>query len=119
MARKIQSQPDQPQAGIQAFLRLLANAIFWLVVAIVIPVRAIAEAFPELASYSHWAPKLFYALAFLNFIRAARVLPRLAAGRVSAVMGRGAPAQHAGQAGKIATPKGPPVTRTPTVQRMR
>ncbi len=124
MARRIQSQPDQSQAGIQAFLRMLASAIFWLVAAIVVPVRAIADALPEFAAYSHWAPILFYALAFWSFARALRVLQRLAAGRASAVMSRavmgcGAPAQRAAQATKGATSMGLPVSRTPTVQRMR
>jgi hypothetical protein len=119
MARRIQSQPDQSPAGIQAFLRMLASAIFWLVAAIVIPVRAIADAFPELAAYSHWAPILFYALAFWSFARALRVLQRLAAGRASAVIGRAATAQRAAHSRKGTISSGLPVTRTPTVQRMR
>lgn len=119
MARKIQSQPDQSQAGIQAFLRMLASAIFWLVAASVIPIRAIADAFPELAAYSQWAPILLYALAFWSFARALRVLQRLAAGRASSVLGRGLPAQRAAHTRKGTSGMGPSVTRTPTVQRMR
>ena len=121
MARNIQSQSDPSRATIQAFLRMLANAIFWLAAAIVIPVRAIAEAFPELAAYSQWAPILFYAIAFWSFIRAVRILPRLAADRTPALLrgGMAAPMQteRPGQARKAKT--GLPVTHAPTVQRMR
>lgn len=113
MARAIQSKTGPSRAGIQAFLRMLANAIFWLVAAIVIPVRSIADAFPDLAPYSHWAPILFYALAFWSLIRAVRVLPRFAAGPAAA------PARTERPAQARKTKTGLPVTHAPTVQRMR
>lgn len=121
MVRAIQSKSGPSRAGIQAFLRTLANAIFWLVAAIVIPVRSIADAFPELAPYSHWAPILFYALAFWSFIRAVRVLPHLAAGRTATLLrGRTAAPMQAGRPAQARKTKtGLPVTHAPTVQRMR
>uniref|UniRef100_UPI0013C4BFB2 hypothetical protein n=1 Tax=Dongia deserti TaxID=2268030 RepID=UPI0013C4BFB2 len=96
MARSIQSQSGRPQAGVGAVLGLLANAIFWLVAAMVLPIRAIVDAFPEIAPYSLWAPILLYALAFWSFIRAARVLQRLAATRTAPAARPRAAAPQAG-----------------------
>lgn len=121
MARNVQSQSSRSPAG--SFLGLLANALFWLVVAIVVPIEAIAGAFPELAPYAHWAPVLFYALAFWSFIRAVRALKHLAASRVAqlaqARATATAQAERPGQGRKSKTDTAPPVHRTPTVQRMR
>jgi hypothetical protein len=122
MAREIQSQSGRPQ-GARTFLGLLANAIFWLVVAIAVPVQGFLEEIPDLAPYAHWAPILFYALAFLSFIRAVRSLQRLATSRMS--LSRRPKAAGAAQAERPASTRrarsgsGLPVTRTPTVQRMR
>ena len=55
MARKIQLQSNRPK-GAKSFAGLLGNAIFWLVVAIVLPVRAITDLFPEFAPYAPFAP---------------------------------------------------------------
>lgn len=123
MARKIQSQPGRSQPAIGAFLGLLANAIFWLIVAIVLPVRSLVDAFPEFAPYAHWAPMLFYALAFWSFIRAVRILQRFAASRTAPLArARASAAPQAERlplARKAKTNMGLPANRTPTVQRMR
>uniref|UniRef100_UPI00254745DC hypothetical protein n=1 Tax=Dongia deserti TaxID=2268030 RepID=UPI00254745DC len=65
---------------------------------------------------------LLYALAFWSFIRAARVLQRLAATRTAPAARPRAAAPQAGrpaQARPSRTGKGLPVNRAPTVQRMR
>lgn len=121
MAREIQSQSNRPQGG-KAVAGLLANAAFWLAIAIFLPVEAFLREIPEAAPYAHWAPFVFYGLALLSFIRAIRNLQRLAASRMWTPRIRGAgpsaPSHPAG--GKRAKP-GPAVavTRPPTVQRMR
>lgn len=123
VARQIQSQPGRAQAGIGAFLGLLANAAFWAVIAIVVPVRPLVDALPELAPFARWAPLLFYALAFWSLIRAVRVLQRLAASRAAPLAQAIAPsAARAGrlpQAQKHRTNMRLPVNRIPTVRRMR
>jgi hypothetical protein len=123
MARKIQPQPGRPEAGLRSFLGHLACAIFWLIVAAVLPIRELLGALPELAPHAGVAPILFYALALWSFVRAVRVLHRLAAGRPASPMRPKSP--HAAPAKRPDAPKparsasGLPVTRTPTVQRMR
>jgi len=132
MARKIQTQStgleSGTKTGTKAFIGLLANAIFWLVMAVVLPIRAIMDAFPELAPYVHWAPILFYMLALLSFVRAVRALSRVATRRLGQ-SGRQKPAdqmrpQRPSSAGPVKSQTGksqtgPPVNRPPTVQRMR
>jgi len=123
MARKIQSQSGRPEASMKTFIGLLANAIFWLVMAIVLPIRAILDTFPELAPYASWAPILFYALALLGFVRAVHSLQRLAADRKPPAIrpktaGLAQP-QHPTGAKPVKRQSGLPVTRAPTVQRMR
>jgi hypothetical protein len=122
MARNVQSQSGRPGTG-RTFLGLLINAIFWLVMATVLPVQAIARAIPEAASLIQWAPMLFYLLALWSFIRAVRTLQRLAGGRARTLFRPQASggAQKQGPAGvkQVKTKTGLPVTRTPTVQRMR
>ena len=81
MAREIQSQSNRQQGG-KAVLGLLANAVFWFVVAIAVPVEAFLRPIPEIAPYAHWAPFVFYGLALWSFIRAIRGLQRLAASRM-------------------------------------
>lgn len=123
MARTIQSQSGRLQPAIGAFVGPLANAIFWLMMAIMLPLRSLVAAFPEFAPYVHWAPILFYALAFWSFIRAVRVLQRFAAGRtaplVRARASAAAQAERRPLASKAKTSMGLPIHRTPTVQRMR
>lgn len=121
MAREIQAQSSRAQGG-KAVIGQLGNALFWVIVAIAVPVEQFLGGIPEAAPYAHWAPFLFYGLALWSFLRAIRGLQRLAAGRMATprlrVTGASAPAQPA--AGKRA--KGAPVvavTRPPTVQRMR
>jgi hypothetical protein len=117
MARNIQSQPGQSQsgrseAGIKSFVGLLANAIFWLVMA-------------ALAPYAPWAPLVFYGLAVLSFVRAVRSLQRTAAGRrFASAKGRPSggstrPADQRGVKATIADHGLPTIDRRPTVQRMR
>jgi hypothetical protein len=124
MVRKIQSLSGGAQASLKTFLGLLANAIFWLVMAAMVPVQAFLERIPELAPYAPWAPPLLYALAFWSFVRAVRSLQQLATrGRVSA-KGRpsGGSASPAGRRGAKATTADhglPAIDRQPTVQRMR
>jgi hypothetical protein len=123
MAREIQSQSNRTQGG-KSVVAQLGNAIFWVVVAIAVPVEEFLRGIPEIASYAHIAPILFYVLAGWSFLRAIRTLQRLAASRMWTprirVAGGAAssPAQPAG--GKRAR-NGPAVavTRPPTVQRMR
>ena len=120
MARNIQSQSSRSPARVGPFLGLLTNALFWLLVAILVPVGAIAEAFPRLAPYIHWAPVLFYALAFWSFARAVRALQRRGAARLADVRTAAtAQAERPGQQRHGKVDPGPPVRRTPTVQRMR
>ena len=71
MAREIQAQSNRQQGG-KAVLGLLANAVFWFVVAIAVPVEAFLRPIPEIAPYAHWAPFVFYGLALWSFIRAIR-----------------------------------------------
>src|SRR5919198_4869636 len=68
MARKVQSSSSQP--GGKTFAALLGNAIFWLVVAMVVPVKTFVGSFPELAAFAPWAPLILYGLAALSFVRA-------------------------------------------------
>ncbi|HET6161507.1 MAG TPA: hypothetical protein VFE34_24405 [Dongiaceae bacterium] len=128
MARKIQSQSGRSGAGIKTFVGLLANAIFWLVMAVVLPIRAFVEMIPELGPYAHWAPIIFYALALLSFVRAVRSLQRMAAGRPTPSIGPKAAGSSQAQRPAHAKPapfkssgstSGLPITRTPTIQRMR
>jgi hypothetical protein len=123
MARSIQPQSNRPNSA-KSVVGLLANAVFWLVMAIVIPVKAFLETIPELAPYAHWAPFLFYALAVLSVVRAARGLQHLTAGRWPAsAQGRpsGGASRPADQRGAKATANThgmPTINRKPTVQRM-
>ena len=125
MVRKIQSQSGGSEASIKAFVGLLANAIFWLVMALVLPIKTIVGAFPELVAFAPWAPILFYGLALVSFVRAVRTLQRMAASRATAsALGRpsGGSASPADLRGVKATPSRhglPVITRKPTVQRMR
>src|SRR4029453_17076852 len=81
MARQIQSQSNRPQGG-KAVLGQGANAGFWLIVAIAVPVEEFLRPIPEIAPYAHWAPFVACFLAAWSFIRAIRSLQRLAASRV-------------------------------------
>jgi hypothetical protein len=132
MARRIQSQSDGPQASIGAFLKLLTGGVGWLFMATFVPIQALLDDFPALAPYAHWAPILFYILAFWTFSRAALTLQRVARGRTSpGLRGRKAGAQTGARDGALGGDKpsadarraksssGLPVVRTPTVQRMR
>ncbi len=84
MAREIQSQSNRTQGG-KAVVAQLGNAVFWVVVAIAVPVEEFLRPIPEVAPYAHWAPILFYVLAAWSFLRAIRTLQRLPpAGRASA-----------------------------------
>jgi hypothetical protein len=125
MARKIQSLSSSSQAGLKSFLRLLANAIFWLIMAALVPVQAFLHMIPEIAPYAHWAPLLFYGLAIVSFVRAIRILQLIAAGqRSGSAKGRpsGGASSPTGRRGAKATTADrgmPAITREPTVQRMR
>jgi hypothetical protein len=125
MARNIQSQSGRSDAGIKSFVGLLANAIFWLVMAIVLPIRAFVDMVPALAPYAPWAPLVFYGLAVLSFVRAVRSLQRTAAGRrFASAKGRPSggstrPADQRGVKATIADHGLPTIDRRPTVQRMR
>jgi hypothetical protein len=121
MAREIQSQTNRTQGG-KAVVAQLGNAVFWVIVAIAVPVEEFLRPIPEVAPYAHWAPILFYLLAAWSFLRAIRTLQRLAASRMWTprlrVAGASSPAQPAG--GKRAkTGPAVAVTRPPPVQRMR
>ena len=122
MAREIQAQSNRQQGG-KAVLGLLANAIFWFVVAIAVPVEAFLRPIPEIAQYAHWAPFVFYGLALWSFIRAIRGLQRLAASRMWTprirVAGGPASSQPAGDKRARTGPAATVATRPPTVQRMR
>jgi hypothetical protein len=119
MARQIQSQSNRSPGG-KAVLGQLANAVFWVVVAIAVPVQEFLAPFPEFAPYAHWAPILFYVLALWSFLRAIRSLQRLAASRMWTprirLSGTSSSGQTAGGKRAKATLA---VTRPPTVQRMR
>jgi len=125
MARKIQSSSSR--GGTKTFAGLLGNAVFWLIVAIVVPVKAFVGSFPELAAFAPWAPMVLYGLAALSFVRALLTL-RDTLGRVRApgigqqkgsnAFGSKA-APRADRAKPSVSKSGLPVTRTPTVQRMR
>jgi hypothetical protein len=121
MAREIQSQSNRPLGG-KAVLGLLANAVFWFIVAIAVPVEEFLREIPEIARYAHWAPFVFYGLALWSFIRAIRALQRLAASRMwtprIGVAGALASSQPAGSK-RAKTSSAVAVTRPPTVQRMR
>jgi hypothetical protein len=119
MAREIQSQSNRSPGG-KTVLGQMANAVFWVVVAIAVPVQEFLAPFPEFAPYAHWAPILFYVLALWSFLRAIRSLQRLAASRMWTprirVSGTSSSGQTAGGKRAKATLV---VTRPPTVQRMR
>src|SRR5687768_404700 len=123
MARKIQSQSNRTQGG-KAVVAQLGNAVFWVFVAIAVPVEEFLRRIPDIAPYAHWAPILFYVLAAWSFVRAIRSLQQLATrGRASA-KGRpsGGSASPAGRRGAKATTADhglPAIDRQPTVQRMR
>jgi len=88
---------------------------------------------PGFTEYADFAPFLFYGLALFNFVRALRSLKGAAAGKLQAALQQkiaaaqqppGRPAakstSNRTQAPKPAASKsGLPITRTPTVQRMR
>jgi hypothetical protein len=126
MAREIQSQSNRTQGG-KAVVAQLGNAIFWVVVAVAVPVEEFLRRIPEIAPYAHLAPILFYLLAAWSFLRAIRTLQRVAASRMWTpripVSGSSASPQSAGKqsAGNRRAKGGPAVvvTRPPTVQRMR
>jgi hypothetical protein len=121
MAREIQSQSNRTQGG-RAVVALLGNAVFWVIVAIAVPVEEFLRPIPEIAPYAHWAPFLFYVLAAWSFLRAIRTLQRLAGSRMWTPRIQVASAPGPSQpAGKRRAKTGPAVavTRPPTVQRMR
>jgi len=125
MARKVQSQSSSRSAA-KSFVNLLANAVFWLIVAIVLPIKAIVGVFPELAPFSSWAPIVFYGLALVSFARAVRTLLRTASDRQNPASAAGRPsggsASPADLRGVKATTTDhglPTIIRKPTVQRMR
>ncbi|MGH6890689.1 MAG: hypothetical protein ACREEP_00360 [Dongiaceae bacterium] len=135
MARNIQSGGGS-EANLKTFVGLLANAIFWIVVAVVFPVRLIPELVLALAPYAQWAPAIFYALAIWSFVRSVRSLQRLATGRRGSASGDGrrrpAPAEDrllSGGSARLAAQGGaksaasdrglPPIHRKPTVRRVR
>ncbi len=99
MAREIQSQSNRTQGG-KAVIAQLGNAIFWIVVAIAVPVEEFLRPIPEIAPYAHWAPILFYVLAAWSFLRAIRTLQRVAGSRMWTprirVAGATPPARSAG-----------------------
>jgi len=121
MAREVQSQSNRSQGG-KAVFGLLANAVFWLVVALAVPVGEFLRGIPDIAPYAPFAPLLFYALALWSFVRAILALQRLAAGRTSAprlrVSGAADRSKPAGGKRAKAAPAAT-MTRPPTVQRMR
>lgn len=126
MPREVQSQSNRGQGG-KAVFGLLVNAVFWVIVAIAVPVGEFLRAIPDIAPYAPFAPVLFYGLALWSFVRAIRGLQRLAAGhastprlRVSGAAARQQPARTQSTGGKRAKalPAGA-MTRPPTVQRMR
>lgn len=121
MPREVQSQSNRAQGG-KAVFGLLGNAVFWLVVAIAVPVEEFLRGIPDIAPYASYAPILFYALALWSFVRAIRGLQRLASShastprlRVSGAAGKAKPA--GGKRAKAASMVA--MTRPPTVQRMR
>jgi hypothetical protein len=121
MAREIQSQSNRTQGG-RAVVAQLGNAVFWVIVAIAVPVEEFLRPIPEVAPYAHLAPILFYVLAAWSFLRAIRTLQRLAASRMWTPRIRVAGASSAIRpAGSKRAKTGPAVavTRPPTVQRMR
>jgi hypothetical protein len=121
MAREVQPQANRTQGG-KTVLGQLANAAFWLVVAIAVPVEDYLDRIPEAAPYAHWAPLVFYGLALWSFLRAIRSLQRLAASRMWTPRIRAAGASPSSQpAGGKRAKTAPAVapTRVPTVQRMR
>jgi hypothetical protein len=120
MAREFQQQSNRAPAGKSVF-GLLANAVFWLVVAIAVPVEQFLRGIPEAAAYAHWAPFVFYGLALWSFLRAIRGLQRLAAVRMGTPRIRVAGGSSPQPAGTRRARTGPAVavTRPPTVQRMR
>lgn len=133
MTRTIQSGGG-PRASAKTFVGHLASALFWIVVAVIFPVRLTPELVPGLAPFAQWAPAVFYALAIWSFIRSARSLQALAAGRRRSASaddrrrsasGDGRPrargsARPARQDGARTADRGmPAIDRKPTVQRMR
>lgn len=126
MARKIQ-QRSNGATGAKGFAALLGNALFWLAIAIFLPVSLIARSIPGLTEYAEFAPFLFYGLAFISFARAVRSLQRSATTRQKPASAQGRPsggsASPAGLRGQKAVPAAshglPTITRKPTVQRMR
>lgn len=132
MARKIQQRSNGATGG-KGFAALLGNAIFWLAIAIFLPVSLIARSIPGLTEYADFAPFLFYGLALFNFVRALRSLKGAAAGKLQAALQQKTAAAHQPSSRQgtkstgtrshalkpAASKSGLPVTRTPTVQRMR
>jgi hypothetical protein len=123
MAREIQSQSNRTLGG-KSVLAQLGNAIFWVVVAIAVPVEEFLRPIPEIAPYAHLAPILFYGLAAWSFLRAIRTLQRAAASRMWTprlrVSGSSASPPSAGNRRAKAGPAAAAVVaRPPTVQRMR
>jgi hypothetical protein len=115
MARNIQPEANRLRAGsMKTAVGHLGSAIFWLVVAIVFPVRIIPQLLPELAGSVDWLPVVFYGLAIWNFIRFARGLRGLTGGVRRSVNG---PARKEGGRSTAETPV--VADRRPTVQRMR
>ena len=121
MAREIQAQSNRTQGG-KAVVAQLGNAVFWVIVAVAVPVEEFLRPIPEIGPYAHWAPILFYVLAAWSFLRAIRTLQRLAASRMWTprirVAGATSPAQPAGSK-RAKTGPTAAVARPPTVQRMR
>src|SRR5262245_66549419 len=85
MARKIQQRSNGAPVG-KGFALLLGNAIFWLAIAIFLPVSLIARSVPGLTEYADFAPFLFYVLALVNFVRAFRSLKGATAGKLQAAL---------------------------------
>jgi hypothetical protein len=124
MAREIQSQSNRAQGG-KAVVAQLGNAVFWVVVALAVPVEEFLRPIPEIAPYAHLAPILLYVLAAWSFLRAIRTLQRVAASRmwnpriqVSGASGASGASRPVGNR-RAKTGPAAVVTRPPTVQRMR
>ncbi|MEZ5833009.1 MAG: hypothetical protein R3D05_17690 [Dongiaceae bacterium] len=109
--------------GGKSLVGLLGNALFWLILAIAIPIAQLQDEFPQFAEYLAWVPYLFYALALISFVRAIRGLSGLFAQRTGRQpqqkSGSKTPLAKGKRAMPAASKSGLPVTRTPTVQRMR
>jgi len=117
MARRIQTQTG-PSKGGPSITGLVARAMFWIALAVVLHISLIPKLPRDVIGYAYWAPHAFTVLGLLNIARAVRRLLEEARNRRRPLqILQNAASRQVPIAAKSANGGGLSVNRVPTVQR--